>query len=174
MQLNNIDTVVGIDPGIGGAIAMWRGGKISVVCMPKTLKDLNDYLHYIEEISENPIVFLEHVQARPDDMKGGKAFGIIKMLKQYNELTAYIKSNHLPLIPSYPITWQTKLKIHVRGEDYEKRKKRFKKIAQDWHSEIKVTLKNCDALLILRFGRLMLENNPDWVCERFPKDYKNF
>ena len=174
MDFSTIDTVVGIDPGKGGAIAMWRDGKITAVNMPKTLKELNDYLHYIEEISVKPIVFIEHVQARPSDMIGGKGFGIIKMLKQYNEVTAYIKSNHLPLIPTYPISWQSKLKIKVKGEDYDTRKKRFNKIAKEWHPEIKVTLKNCDSLLLLRFGRFMLENNPDWVTERFPEDYELF
>ena len=174
MDFSKIDTILGIDPGMGGAIAMWRDNKISTVYMPKTLKDLNDYLHYVEEISEDPIVFVEHVQMRPQDSQGGKQFGIVKMLKQYHQLESYIKSNHLALIPAYPITWQTRLKIHIKGEDYQQRKKRFKEIAQEWNPDIKVTLKNCDALLILKFGRFMLQNDPKWVSERFPQDYKLF
>jgi hypothetical protein len=174
MDFSNIDLVVAVDPGKGGAISVYRNKIITTVYMPKTEKDLNDYFKYLREISENPILFCEHVQARPSDMIGGKAFAIIKMLKQYNELSFCIKSHHIPLIPVYPITWQTRLKIHIKGEDYGERKKRLKLVAQEFHPELKVTLKNCDSILILRFARYMLQNDPDWVSDRFPQDYKLF
>jgi len=172
--LKSTDTIVGIDPGLGGGIAYWRDGIIKAVTMPRGLSELNSFLAYLREISENPIVFIEHVQMRPQDSQGGKQFGIVKMLKQYNELCAYLKSNHLPYIQTMPITWQTRLKVHQRGEEYTKRKSRYNKIAKEWHPEVKITGKTCDAVLILRFGRMMLSSQPDWVVERYPLDFKLF
>lgn len=174
MDYSIIDTIIAIDVGAGGAIAMWRDGKITVVNMPKNLTDLSEYIGYIKSISHKPILFCEHVQMRPQDSQGGKQFGIIKMLKNYHQIEALIKNAHLPFIPVVPRTWQSKLKIHISREDYQVRKKRYKNIAQEWHKELKVTLKNCDALLILRFARYVLQNEPKWIDERFPRDYMLF
>lgn len=172
MDYTIFDTIVAIDVGLGGAIAMWRDGRITVVKMPRDLRELSRYIEYIQSISKNPIVFCEHVQMRPQDSQGGKQFGIVKMLKNYHQIETLIKSKSMPFIPVLPITWQTRLKIYIRGEDYQERKKRLKKISQDFHPELKVTLKTCDALLILRFARHMMQNETAWIDERFPRDYK--
>lgn len=175
MNFTKIDTIAAIDVGVGGAISHWRNdGNISVVNMPKDLKALNGYIAYLKSISENPIVFIEHVQMRPQDAVGGKQFGIVKMLKNYHQIETIVKTNHLPLIPVLPRTWQSRLKIYVRGEDYQVRKKRLKQIAASDYPQIKVTIKNCDALLILKFARFMLQNDPNWVTERFPEDFELF
>jgi hypothetical protein len=108
---------------------------------------------------------------RPSDSKGGKQFGIVKMLKNYHQIETLIKGSRMPFIPVMPITWQTRLKIYIKGEDYGERKKRLKEISQGFYPELKVTLKTCDALLILRFARHMLQNETAWIDERFPKDY---
>jgi len=171
MDYTKIDTIIAIDVGLGGAIAMWRDGKITVVKMPREFNDLARYIEYVKSISENPIVFCEHVQMRPNDSKGGKQFGIVKMLKNYHQIETLIRGSRMPFIPVMPITWQTRLKIYIKGEDYQERKKRLKEISQGFHPELKVTLKTCDALLILRFARYMMQNETSWIDERFPKDY---
>lgn len=174
-ELEKTDTIMGIDPGMGGGIAIWRNQQIKALNMPRDLKGLNDYFKYIRDISNYPITFIEHVQMYLDDIKEtGKQFGIVKLLAQYENVKDALKLNHIPLIPVYPITWQSKLRIRIKGEDKKIRKDRYKEIAQLENPGLRVTKKNCDALLILKFARLMLKNEPQWVAERFPLDYKLF
>ena len=62
-----IDCIIGIDPGAGGGLAIWRPNrKTEVKKMPADILELKQYLQYMTSIC-NPIVFIEKVQLRPDD-----------------------------------------------------------------------------------------------------------
>ena len=172
--LDALDAIIGIDPGKGGAIALYRNNKTTVVGMPQDDKDLKDFFSYLVDITENPIVFIERVQMRPSDAHGGKQFGILKMIRQYDSIVHRIKDCRMPFIPVTGQSWQKKQGLHIKGEDYQKRKRRLKEAAQVLYPEQKVTLKNCDALLILRFARFILQNDRKWVEERFPLDFRLF
>ena len=166
MDLQTIDTIISIDVGAGGGIAIWRDGKITIVNMPKSLDDLNKFFAYWVEISKNPICFIEHVNMYLSDSKDGKQFGIVKMLDNYSNLKSMLTVNNIPFLPVYAITWQTKLKLKIKGEEKPERKRRYKKIAQKENPGLKVTLKTCDALLILKFGRIMLQNDKKWILDK--------
>ena len=173
-----ISAVIGVDPGANGGIAIFIPGRITkVVRMPKDIKELRDLFVYYAE-NYHPIVFLEKLSVRPDDVtadgKGanmGKLYRIQKMIANYEHLKVLIETSGIPYVMVHPASWQTKLKLRVRGVHEEKadRKKRYKEHAAKLYSDVNVTLWNADALLIMHFGRWALVNEPKWVKEQLPE-----
>ena len=69
-----ISAVIGIDPGSSGGIAIFIPGQnVKAVKMPKDVTELRDFFAYYAE-NYRPIVFLEKLSVRPDDVatEGGK------------------------------------------------------------------------------------------------------
>lgn len=159
-------TIIGIDPGAGGGIAVFKKGYATAVNMPKT-DELNRYLKTLREENEDIIVFIEKVNSFRDDKKeGGKSFGIDKMLAQYAELLTLLKINNLPYCEVYPISWQSHLGLARRGVEKSIRKGLYKEYAQKTFPEVKVNLKTSDALCIVQFGRDKTQLDMSWVLER--------
>lgn len=165
-----VDCIIGIDTGMAGGLSIWRPNHpLKANKMPKELMDLKDYFQHIKETCESPIIFLEKVQLRHDDLSGGKAFNIQKMLKNYERLKTIIEYSGIPFVQVHPMSWQSYLNIRKKGEEKSERKNRYKETAQSWYPEIKATLWNCDATLIVHFGRKKLMNDEGWVYENLPK-----
>ena len=88
----NIDTIIGIDPGAQGGIAVWQAGaKVKTMRMPRESSELREYMTYLAE-NFRPVVFLEKLSVRPDDVtvEGGSAnlgklYRIQKMIAQYED-----------------------------------------------------------------------------------------
>lgn len=175
-----IDCIIGIDPGAAGGIVVWRPNhNATAIKMPKDINEIRDFLNYYKEIC-TPIVFLEKLSVRPDDvMLGadgvnmGKLYRIQKMLQNFEHLKAIITVAEIPFVLIAPISWQQKLRIRIKNEDKKDRKKRYKDIAQSLYPEIKQTMYSCDATLIMHFGRFILQNNPRWVLENLPQQMHN-
>ena len=176
-----INCVIGIDPGAAGGIAVFIPSEtfytVKTAKMPKNIADLRDFFAYYAE-NYNPIVFIEKLSVRPDDVsvqderaKMGKLYRIQKMMANYEHLKALIETFAIPYIMVHPMTWQTKLKLRVRGEKVEKaeRKRQYRETAAMWYKTANVTLWNADALLIMHFGRWVLVNEPKWVRAQLPK-----
>lgn len=173
-----INCVIGIDPGANGGIAVFvPGSPVKAVKMPKEITDLSDFLKYYNE-NYKPIVFLEKLSVRPDDVgvgpdgkpNMGKIYRIQKMMANFEHLKALIETTGVPYVMVHPMTWQTKLKLRVRGQQEEKadRKRRYAAKAGELYPGVKVTLWNADALLIMHFGRYALVNETNWVRENLP------
>lgn len=173
-----INCVIGIDPGANGGIAVFvPGNPVKAVKMPRDITDLADFLSYYKDIS-NPIIFLEKLSVRPDDVgvgpdgkpNMGKIYRIQKLMANYEHLKALIETAGIPYVMVHPMTWQTKLKLRVRGQQEEKadRKRRYASKAGELYPGVKVTLWNADALLIMHFGRYALVNETNWVRENLP------
>ena len=163
MQTINYNCVVGIDPGSNGGIATWRDGKITTLKMPKNLADLREYYSYLKSVS-NPIVFLEKVQMRQDDVSvPGKAFRIQQLLMSAQKLRDHLEVEKVPYILVHPISWQSYMKLLKKNEEKKDRKNRYKEAAKHYYPTSKPTLNTADAILILHFGRLKLIKEPDWV-----------
>ena len=64
--------------------------------------------------------------------------------------------------------WQAKLGIRKAGMAKEDRKRMYQKIAGELYEDVKVTLWNADALLILHFGRWALKNDLKWIKGNLP------
>lgn len=185
MKKNNLQNyfnmnriVIGIDPGANGGIAIWDNetGLARVAKMPKDITDLRGLLEYYrDDVSGNPIVFLEKLSVRPDDVavdggkpNMGKLYRIQKMMGAFEQLKATIEIMDVPYIMVHPMTWQSKLDVRVKGEEKPARKKRYAKLAGQWYPNIKTTLWNADALLIMRFGVVALKTCPKWILSNLP------
>lgn len=176
-----IDCIIGIDPGAMGGIVTWRPNQnIKAVQMPKDLNELRNYLEYLKTIC-SPIIFLEKLSVRPDDiMPGangvnmGKLYRIQKMMANYEQLKAIISVCNIPFVMVHPMKWQNELKLRIKTahkkEEKSERKRRYKEIAGRLYPELKPTLWNADATLIMHFGRYILRNNPDWVRQNLPSN----
>lgn len=173
-----INCVIGIDPGAAGGIAVFiPGQKVKAVKMPKDITDLRDFFVYYTE-NYKPIVFLEKLSVRPDDVmvEGdraamGKLYRIQKLMANFEHLKALIETAGIPYVMVHPMTWQTKLSLRKRGEHEEKaaRKRRYAEFAGVKYPEVKTTLWNADALLLMHFGRWALVNDPKWVKANLPE-----
>lgn len=175
-----IDCIVGVDPGSNGGIVTWRPNQnITAIKMPEDINDIRDYLNHLKTIC-SPIVFLEKLSVRPDDVTPGadgvnmgKLYRIQKMMANYEQLKAIITVAEIPFVLIAPISWQQKLRIRIKNEDKKDRKKRYKDIAQSLYPEIKQTMYSCDATMIMHFGRYILQNNPQWVRDNLPSKVYN-
>lgn len=175
-----IDCIIGIDPGAMGGIAINVAGKNVIVAKnPKDVRDLMDILSYYAD-TYHPIIFLEKLQVRPDDIKVdesganlGKMYRIQRMLANFEHLKASIEMSGIPYCLVHPLSWQSKLGLRTKGvhEEKSERKKRYKEIAGKLYPEVKTTLWNADALLILEFGKRMLvdETGRKWILSNLPK-----
>lgn len=174
----NISAVIGIDPGSNGGIAVFIPGQnTKVLKMPKDITELRDFFAYYKD-NFKPIVFLEKLSVRPDDVivQGdraamGKLYRVQKMMANFEHLKALIETAGIPYVLVHPLSWQTKLKLRVRGQHEEKadRKRRYKEAAAQYYPGIDVTLWNADALLLMHFGRWALVNEPKWVKANLPE-----
>lgn len=176
-----INCIIGVDPGASGGLAVFVPGKLAkTVKMPKDITELRDFFEYFAEYFE-PIVFLEKLSVRPDDVAvdGGKAalgklYRIQKMMANYEHLKAIIEAAGIPYVMVHPGKWTAYLGLRlVRGnglkETKQERKNRYKEFAKKNYPGINVTLWNADALNILHFGRKVLVNDQNWVKSNIPK-----
>lgn len=172
-----INCVIGIDPGANGGIAVYvPGSPVKVIKMLKENTDIVDLLaHYRDNYK--PVVFLEKLNVRPDDIavgsdgkpNMGKIYRIQQMLANFEHLKALIETAGIPYILIHPASWQSKLKLREKGEEKADRKRRYQQVAGTLYKEVKVTLWNADALLIMHFGRWALMNDVKWVRANLPK-----
>ena len=157
--MSDYNCIIGIDPGANGGVAVYTDNHISVVRMPKDLNDLRRLLEYYRE-NYNPIVFVEKINVRPDDIRlpdgspnMGKIFRIQALIRNHEGLKAMIGVTNIPYALVHPLTWQSRLNLRKAGEQKNERKRRYKDVATSMFPSAKVTMWNCDALLIMQFGR---------------------
>lgn len=177
-QKIKINCVIGVDPGSNGGLAVFVPGQnAKVVKMPKDVTELRDFFVYYAD-NYKPVVFLEKLSVRPDDVAVqdnraamGKLYRIQRLMANYEHLKAVIEMSGVPYVMVHPMTWQTKLNLRTRGVHEEKaeRKKKYQREAAKLYPEIKVTLWNADALLIMHFGRWALVNDAKWVKANLPE-----
>lgn len=181
----NINCIIGIDPGRNGGLAVFTTETAppmaKAVKMPKDISALRDFFDYYAE-NYRPVVFLEKLSVRPDDITTteekanlGKLYRIQKLIANYEHLKAMLETSGIPYVLVHPMSWQTKLKLRIKGQREEKayRKRRYQGYAQRLYPLVNVTLWNADALLIMHFGRWALVNEPDWVRANLPqKEYE--
>lgn len=183
MEKIKIDCVIGIDPGANGGLAVYIPNRhTKVLKMPKDNAELADFLKYYAE-NYNPIVFLEKLSVRPDDVavgadgkaNMGKIFRIQKLIANYEHLKALIETAGIPYVMVHPRKWMSYLKLVLKGVKEEKaeRKRRYQAFAAKQYGDVKVTLWNADALLLMHFGRAVLVNDISWVRANLPSREHN-
>lgn len=169
--MNSKQTIIGIDPGASGAIAVYYNGRIKVVKMPNDVREMEQYFNYIKSTYENVVVFIEKVQAYgKEDDAPGKKFAINKMLANYQQVLTVVKLANFRYIEVYPVSWQSTLGLKLpksEGEESKtERKNRYKIYAQNCFPELKVNLNTCDALCLIQFAFVKIESDINWIRER--------
>ena len=162
-----IDCIIGIDCGASGGIAVYRRGEATKVYrMPKNIELLAELIKYYKECTQ-PLVFVEKLQMRHDD-EGAKMFRIRAMLANYEQVKTTLSLLNIPYVLVHPMKWQSALHIRKTGEERTERKRRYRDYAQSLYKDINVTLWSADALLIMHFGRHILQTDPAWVAQQIP------
>lgn len=173
--MNTKQTIIGIDPGSSGAIAIYHNGRIQAVKMPKDVYEMKQYFEYIKDTYDHIVVFIEKVQAygKEDDLPG-KKFAINKMLANYQQVLTVVKLAGFRFIEVYPVSWQSTLGLKLpksEGEESKtERKNRYKIYAQNCFPELKVNLNTCDALCLVQFAFIKIENDMSWIREKLQNE----
>lgn len=176
-----INCVIGVDPGANGGLAVYVPGQnVRVVKMPKDISELREFFGYFAE-NYRPVVFLEKLSVRPDDVSVGdgranmgKLYRIQKLMANFEHLKAIIETSGIPYVMVHPGKWTAELGLRLvrkngPKETKQEKKNRYKEFAQKNYPGINVTLWNADALNILHFGRKVLVNDTNWVKSNIPK-----
>lgn len=179
MNLNDFDVIMAIDPGSNGGMVAWIKGEVKAYKMPKDLTELSDLLKYYKE-TYNPIMFIEKLNVQRNDVyieggkpNMGKLFRIQQLMANYEKLKFIVEQAGIPFCLLHPYSWQSKLKIRSQiKEEKTVRKRRYAEIAQKWFPQVKVTLWNSDALLIMACGKYLIENEPKWIYSNLPEKIK--
>lgn len=172
--MGKYNCIIGIDPGANGGIATYADGGASVFKMPRQLSDLKDYFVYIRN-NYTPIVFIEKLslQGRDYGVSGmGKIIRLQRMLQNYEQLKAIVSVCNIDYAQVAPLTWQSRLKLRIKGEEKPQRKARYKIEASKRYPALKSTLWSCDAILIMQFGiDVILGEYKDKTTSRKDKKY---
>lgn len=155
--MSDYNCIIGIDPGANGGIAVHTGGRVVVSKMPDNLSKLGEFLQHYNGTYKT-ICFIEKLSIRHDDLQGGKVFRIRKLIANYESLKAIISLCNVDICEVHPLTWQSRLGLRITGEEKTTRKRRYKEIASSLFPSVKVTMANCDALHIMRFGLIIISS----------------
>jgi len=143
-----MEGIIAIDPGAGGALAFITDASDfseAYKCPSTTREMFAVYNHcistcYIDGLK--PTVIIEKVWAFPTDARSNAFnFGV-----NYGKWLGIIASSNLEPILITPKKWQEA--YQPLSKDKPSRKRELKQIASEMFPEIRVTLYNCDALLI--------------------------
>lgn len=153
-------TIIGIDPGASGGIAvLYASGSIDVQKMPETERDLWDLLVERKRLADAEVlVVLEQVQ--PGGLSREKAEGENGVMHRMGAKSAFtfgrgvgrlemaVIAAALRVERVRPQVWQKALGCMTKGD-----KNVSKRRAQELFPLLKVTHWNADALLIAEYGR---------------------
>lgn len=164
--------IIAIDPGASGGIA-WRtgDGETRVISIPETRRDCIDLLREIyEKWSSNCVAYIEKISPY---IPGGGATAMFHFGANVERMGCIIETLGIRLIEVPPKKWQQHFglgksdRISATKDMDKAQKKRvtahnakakgawknkLKAEAQRRYPGIKVTLKTCDALLILDYA----------------------
>lgn len=151
-------TIIGIDPGKSGGMAVLFNGDAWATNMPETTKDIWDYFvaMYVRQQTEDEptYIFMEDVHSMPTDgSKAAHSFGL-----NCGELRmAVVRFRHEFV---RPVDWMKELNCKLsfpkdlpRSKRRTKQKNHNKAKAQQLFPDLKVTHAIADALLIAEYGR---------------------
>lgn len=161
----NYTTIIGIDAGKTGAIAVHKFGNTVIHKMPPDIHGIMDVLSN----HTNPIIFIEAVNHFAfEDPK--KKFGIQKMRDQYTTLKTVIEMLRIPRVELHARTWQKRLNIPtIKNEEYTARKTRFWSIAQNMLPKQKVHKYAADSVLICLCGYNAVKYDMDFINQKIIK-----
>ena len=151
---------IGVDPGKSGAIAIIDGFK-SVPILDRIIEfgetERDVWKEYID--ATDATIGGEHdCKALIEKVHSMPAQGVSSSFKfgmYYGQARMLLIASGTPFETVRPLEWQRGLGIPKRGKDEAKTafKRRLKAKAQELFPDVKITLKNADALLIAEYCR---------------------
>lgn len=144
--------IIAIDPGTNGAGAIsgfTSCGDTRILSIDKT----QEWANTIAKEWGRPIqVFIERVQMwAADNDTPGKAMQMQRLFRQQAELSGYFRALGCEVVEVHPRTWQRYYPT-PKGIGKTQRKALLRDQARELYPFNKVTLTNCDALLILHYA----------------------
>lgn len=147
-------TYVGIDPGASGCIAIQpsTGGSKQLFKLDRPGEDKAalEHLVYLADGQQNIICFLERVGGFVGKSQPGSA--MFNFGKGVGRLEGLMEAYNIPYRQVVPQVWQKGIP-GIAGLEGADRKRALKAEAVRRFPNIKVTLDNCDALLILDYAK---------------------
>lgn len=141
------NTIIGIDPGSAGGIAVLNGSHIETYNMPETFPDIYNLLASLKD-GDDTLAILEDVgHGMPG--QSSKATAVFARHNGHLEMALYALG--IRTVKVTPQKWQKHYSNSLgKSKDCEKRewKNKLKLLAQQMFPSVKVTLKNADAILI--------------------------
>jgi len=147
-------SVLAIDPGASGGFA-WRESDVTIktCAMPDTQGDVLDTLRGIVATHPGIRAYVEQVGGFCGQGQPGSAMFAFGM--GYGYILGALAAMGVSVVLVTPQRWQKALGCGTRGKDRSKAewKRHLKNMAQRMYPTADVTLKTCDALLILAYAR---------------------
>lgn len=158
-----VDTIMGIDPGKTGGIAIKFNGKYKVYKMPDSLTKIDDLLKHYNEVSDSVLVVIEMIRLHQTE-NFGKASRMMKLYGNYMELLALINMNHISYVEASPRSWQSFLGLNtkrIKAMKPHEKKRAYRDFAQAWWPE-KLSIAVADSVCLMIYGERNLRYNSDF------------
>lgn len=162
-------TIIGIDGGKSGAIAVAKDGKLEIYKMPQRTLELHVFFGQFDK--EETIIFIEKVSAFAGEDRA-KQFAIIKMLEQVKELKTILRILNLKCIDVASVTWQSRLGLRFKGMSKKERKNQYWNFAKRYAPQNQIHKYAGDAVCILACGlKLIKEDDPLVGGINYPEEF---
>jgi len=135
-------SILGIDPGQSGGIALIDDGEAGAWKMPETERDVYNLISDLGQ--HNPVAYIELVHSMPrQGVASSFKFGV-----GYGGLRMVLIALEIPFQTVAPGTWQRKMHCMSKGD-----KNVTKRRAQELFPSLHITHAVADALLIASYGQ---------------------
>jgi crossover junction endodeoxyribonuclease RuvC len=151
-----VKTILAIDPGLSGGIAISRFGKTECFSMPETQGDLLTLLREIKRAADVEghalICVLEEVSGFAGKAQPGSA--MFRFGEHFGFVKGVVQALEIRLVLVRPQVWQKGFGLGTASACRSKTewKNKLKAEAQRRFPQLSVTLKTADALLILEYS----------------------
>ena len=144
---NKKDKIITIDCGVSGAYAIKKPYDSTI----KTYKLKNDFFDLCDQFIDHSdaIAFVESQHLRKFDFLSGRWHNIHKLCLHYQRIKDSLNCCGVDVIELSPAKWQKYFKL--KSKKYKDRKNELKEHAVRIFPDQKVTLWNCDALLMMDY-----------------------
>lgn len=160
--MKNIDTIIGIDPGITGAIAIKFRNQYKVYKMPADLQDIEELLKFYKGLGSVLVIIEKITLHRTQDM--AKVSRMLKMFANFEHCKTLMTTNGIPFVEVAPISWQSYLNLRterIKAMERPERKKAYRDFAQTQFPH-KLSIQVGDAVCLLIYGIRKLKYDTDF------------
>jgi len=148
--MKNNKPIVAVDPGVSGGFAVNTPDGIVLLSMPESLPEICGLVNQLK--TANAELWIEELPLFVSPMTKSSSMAVLHRNLGRVEAAAYAYG--YALHRAAPKVWQAPLGLGGKAscKDHAEWKRKLKAKAQELYPHLDVTLKNCDALLILHYA----------------------